>query len=460
MPRRVVEVDGGTYVFSPDDQPPSGGRLWALVRARLIDEMTGQPPAGPITLASDMSFASPHVASDGIVGLVGIPQHVFPTLARQNYAVRLTVQAPSYLPRQAVVAIPNDQRTIVAPAPALHATVITLNNTDRLSVGETLLIRPAGPHLSAVTIRALGPGANQVTFAPALSQVYAIGDSVVPVVPDDFTPTDLGDLALHREPLVIYGRTVRANSNTTTPLTGATVRVTGIWRTPPPANMSVPPDPPHLVSLQPPLYVARAATVGGLRRRDLPPVVGDEKSLLEDVRQGANPIRLSNRQNLASGDILLIDANNPDVAEYLAINAIVGASTASQPADIMLDYPVVYPHRRKALVQKVNPQPLGAVAQQITHDALVGDTCVFLDDLVGLAGANEVQITGGPNPPEYHNLRRFSVTSDAEGYYRLPPISRVAQIEMRAEHGALTPVHMEFRPDYRLRENRLDFTFR
>ena len=47
--------------------------------------------------------------------------------------------------------IPNDQRTIVAPAPALHATVITLNNTDRLSVGETLLIRPAGPHLSAVT---------------------------------------------------------------------------------------------------------------------------------------------------------------------------------------------------------------------------------------------------------------------------------------------------------------------
>ena len=78
MPRRVVEVDGRTYVFSPDDQPPLGGRLWALVRARLIDEMTGQPPAGPITLVSDMSFASPRVASDGIVGLIGIPQQSFP----------------------------------------------------------------------------------------------------------------------------------------------------------------------------------------------------------------------------------------------------------------------------------------------------------------------------------------------------------------------------------------------
>ena len=299
-----------------------------------------------------------------------------------------------------------------------------------------------------------------MTFAPALSQVYAIGDSVVPVVPDNFAPTDLGDLTLHREPLVIYGRTVRANSSTTTPLAGATVRVTGIWRTPPPANMSVPPDASHLVSLQPPLYADRAVIVGELRRRDLPAIVGDEKFLLDDVRQGADPIRLSNRQNLASGDILLIDPNNPDIAEYLAINTIVGASTASQPAHIVLDYPVAHTHRRDALVQKVNPQPLGAVAQQIMHEALVGDTCVFLNDLAGLAGANEVQITGGSNPPEYHRLMRFSVASDGDGYYRLPPISRVAQIEILAEHGALAPVQMEFRPDYRLRENRLDFTFR
>ena len=57
-------------------------------------------------------------------------------------------------------------------------------------------------------------------------------------------------------------------------------------------------------------------------------------------------------------------------------------------------------------------------------------------------------------------MRRFSVSSDAAGYYRLPPLSRVAQLELRAERGALIPIQMEFRPDYRVRENRLDFTFR
>jgi hypothetical protein len=460
MPRQIIEVEGRTYLLSMDDQLPSGGRLWALVRAHLIDELTGHPPATPITLVSDMPFTAPRVVGDGVVGLVGIPQHVFPPLAAQNYTVHLTVQAPGYLQRRAEVIIPNDQRAIAAPAPVLHATVITLNNTARLSAGETLLIRPAGPHSSAVKIRGLGPGANQVTFTPELSHVYAVGDPVLPVIPDDFAVSDLGDLMLHREPLVIYGRTVRASSNTTIPLAGAMVAVTGIWRRPPPANMSVPPAPPHLVSLQPPLYADRVATVGELRRRALLPVVGDDKSLLEDVPQGANPIWLSNRQNLATGDILLIDANNPDLAEYLAIKTIVGASTASQPAYITLDYPVAYSHRRNVLVQKVILQPPAAVGQQVAFDALVGDTCVFLDDLVGLAGANEVQVTGGPNPPEYHRLRRFAVISDAAGYYRLPSISRVGQLEIQATFGALTPLLMEFRPDYRLRENRLDFTFR
>ena len=100
---------------------------------------------------------------------------------------------------------------------------------------------------------------------------------------------------------VITGRTVQANSNTTTPLAGATVSVTGIWRTPPPANMDVPADPPNLVSLRPPLYADRAVVTGHLQPRDLTPIVGDDKLLLEDVLAGANPIRLSNWQNLAYG---------------------------------------------------------------------------------------------------------------------------------------------------------------
>jgi hypothetical protein len=111
-------------------------------------------------------------------------------------------------------------------------------------------------------------------------------------------------------------------------------------------------------------------------------------------------------------------------------------------------------------VKQVVPQPLGA-SRQLTVDAMVGDTCVFLDALTGLAAAQEVQITGPPGPDEYHKLRNFSVTSDADGYYRLPPLSRVAQLEMHAAKtlGVQTfTTTITFRPDYRQRENRLDLT--
>jgi hypothetical protein len=373
MARRIVVVNSQPYVFSPDDQPPLEGRLWALVRMQVIDELTGQAPASTITVEAEGTGFTPRVASGGLVGLTGIPSQVFPP-----DVVRLTIRAAGYLPRTRLV---------------------------------------------------------------QLMQM-----------------TEL--IALHREPTVITGRTVRANGNTTTPLAGATVRVTGIWRTPPPANMDVPADPPNLVSLRPPLYADRAVVTGHLQPRDLTPTVGDDKFLLEDILAGANPIRLSNRQNLAPGDMLLIDADQPDLTEFLAISTITGASTADQPARITLDYPVAWAHRRNAVVKKVSPLPPGAV-QQFAVEALAGDTCVFLDDVAGLTAAHEVQITDGTNPDESHSLQTFSATSDTDGYYRLPPLSRVAQLRIHVEKtvGVQTfTSQTEFRPDYNLRENRLDLT--
>jgi hypothetical protein len=239
---------------------------------------------------------------------------------------------------------------------------------------------------------------------------------------------------------------------------GATVTVTGIWRTAPPANQIVPAGPPNLMLLQPPLYSRRAALTGHLRRQKLSPVAGDDKQLLDAVSTGANPIRLSNRQNLAVGDLLLIDADNPDLAEYLAIAAIKGASTPDQPARVTLAYPVVYPHRQNALIQKLDPQAPG-VNHPLADAAIAGDSCVFLNSVSGLAGFSQVRLGGGPNPDEYHRFSLFTATSDSEGYYRLPLLSRVAQLKLQAAKAALKPVETEFRPDYTVRENRLDFIF-
>ena len=76
--------------------------------------------------------------------------------------------------------------------------------------------------------------------------------------PGTFTPQEL-DIALHRESVFIAGRTARLINNASTPLPDVQIAVTGIWRTAPPANVSVPPDPANIVALVPPLYADRAA---------------------------------------------------------------------------------------------------------------------------------------------------------------------------------------------------------
>ena len=277
--------------------------------------------------------------------------------------------------------------------------------------------------------------------------------------PQHFAPPQL-NLALHREPATISGRTVRFIGNISTPLGGARISLTGIWRTAPPANVIVAPDPPNLISLQPPMYLDRSALTQFLRPGDLPALAGGDKTLLDDVPPGTNSIRLSDRQGLAAGDVLQIDANQPDLTEFIEIKTVPVTSAPDQPTLITLNQGLMQSHRRDSVVTRTLPQPPG-IQRPFTVDATTGDTCVFLDNLTGLAAAHEVQITGLPGQDEYHKLTTFSVLSDADGYYRLPPLSRVAQVEIHAEKivGLQTfKVTTTFCPDYHQRENRLDLT--
>jgi hypothetical protein len=278
-----------------------------------------------------------------------------------------------------------------------------------------------------------------------------------PAFPNGFTPLQL-NIGLHREPVFIAGRTVRVVGNGTAPLGGAVVSVTGIWRTAPPANVAVAPDSPDIVSIEPPLYSDRAVPAG-LRLRDLIPVLGNDKTITDEILPGADSIRLSNRLGLAVGDIVLIDAEDSSLSEFIAIKTVSSAAPAEQPTAVTLDHRAIRGHRRGALVRRVDLQPPGS-NRQFTVDGLFSDSCVFLDDVSGLVAGQEVEISGGPAPVEHHRVMNFSVVSDADGYYRLPPLSRLAQLEIHAEKtvGAQTfQMTRTFRPDYRQRENQLDF---
>jgi hypothetical protein len=278
-----------------------------------------------------------------------------------------------------------------------------------------------------------------------------------PTFPNSFSPPQL-NIALHRQPVFIAGRTVRSVGNGTAPLAAALVSITGIWRTAPPANVAVGADSPDIVSIQPPLYSDRAVPAQ-LRRRDLIAVLGNDKILMNETLPGTESIRLSNRLGLSIGDVLLIDTEDSHVSEFIAINILPSAAPADEPTAVTLNHRLIHAHRPGATVRRVNLQPPGPNCQ-FTVDALSADSCVFLDAVSGLVAGQEVEISGGPAPDEYHSVMNFSVASDADGYYRLPPLSRVAQLELHAERtvGAQTfKATTTFRPDYKYRDTRLDF---
>src|SRR5581483_7446646 len=276
-----------------------------------------------------------------------------------------------------------------------------------------------------------------------------------PGFPDSFTPLDLADIPLRREPTVLRGRVVLRGGGVRTPVAGATVRLTGIWRTPPPPNATVPADPPNLIAVHPPLSFSRAAAVGSLRTRPVVPVAGQDKRVLDDVAAGAVALRLSDSVGLGVGDVLIIDATDPDRQEYVPITGVPPSSAPLQPATVTLGTPLALPHGRGAPAQRATPQPAGP-SIPLTRDAVMGDTCVFVNSLGGLTTGAVVELLGGPDPAELHVIRLFETLSDGDGYYRLPPLNRVAQLEIEAVDGVNKPAARTLSPAYGVPENRLD----
>jgi hypothetical protein len=384
--RRTVTQGRWTYTISPDVDLPRGALPSAIVAARLVDELTGSPPRGPVRVSCDSPALTPRVAEDGLVGLAAVPYLAFPQLAVETYTITLGIEADGYVPVRRSVT--------------------------------------------------LGPQAG---------------------FPDSFALLELGRVDLHREPVAIVG-TVTAGAPGATPAPNAAVRVTGIWRTPPPANVAMPASTPNVVSLRPRIYFDRSAAGGGcLRRREMISVGGDTRVLLEDAVAGSSSLRVSNCLGVAPGGILLVGAGVPDLAEYMTVQSVAGASTPDQTATIVLTYALRNRHPAGAVVQRVTPQAPGA-DNPFEADAAAGDACALLASMSGLAAAQVIEILGGAPPSEYHLLSRFETLSDAAGHYRLPPLSRVAQLEIQADDGVHPPSTQAVSPEYGLVENLVDFS--
>jgi hypothetical protein len=394
---RDITLNGESFTYCPEQTAPVADRLQAIIQGRFVDELTGAGIKAQLTVATDTPELKPRVTHDGVAGLVANPFRRFPGLLANTITVDMRINANRYLARS--------------------------------------FARDLGPFATA-----LGSPANY---------------------PDFFAPADLGVINLHREPSRIKGRCVQEAPVQRNPLAGVTIAITGLWRQFPASNVFPPMvmEQPLILSLQQPLYRDHSAGISNLMQRNLSLVAGEEKLLQLPVSAGKTQVRLSDRINLNPGDLLAIQPDYADLAEYIQIAAVDTSSSANQPALITLEYPMRKLHLQGVTCVRTSLLPDVFAANTLAQDAFANDQTIFLNSLIDLANTY-VEISDGINAPEYHVVRLYSVLSDAQGFFRLPPLHRVAQIEIVASRADLpTPVTVVFSPNYESAENRLDLVF-
>jgi hypothetical protein len=260
--------------------------------------------------------------------------------------------------------------------------------------------------------------------------------------------------------VVITGRTVLQKGTGYEVLSGVQVQIIGIWRQMPSAYQITPSADPNLIFITPPLFFDRSSKNGQLHRYNLKVLKDPGRTLLEKVEPGSKLIYASTLQGLSPGDLIAIDVFDPERAEFHAIETVPTGSQA-QSGRLGLAIPLQRAHRNGARLQKANTPNKSGAMYRLKEDARVGESCLFLDQLKILKTAHYVSIRdNSKNPPEYHSVQFYTGESNSQGYYRLPPLSRVAQVELEASYKKLKAVKVVFSPDYSQTENQVDFIFR
>lgn len=272
-----------------------------------------------------------------------------------------------------------------------------------------------------------------------------------PGYPHAFVPPDLGDVALHRTPVAIAGRVI---SRTTGPLAGATVRVSGAW--PVLSQPQGAASAPNVMAALSGLYADRP--VGAtLRRRNLT-LSPQIKTLERAGVAGDRVVRLSDRLAIAVGQILAVESDDPARTEFVGIAAIDTGSSDDQPANVTLEVSLRRGHAASVEVTRAIAGA-GGPTNAITRAARVADVSIWTAALTGIGPATtHIEIDGGGLPKEYHATSRPIALTMANGAYRLPPIHRVAAVELTLTHASLgAPVVRSVTPSWNATEQAEDF---
>ena len=311
MSRRIVAVGHAQVTISVDDPAPADSFNWAVLRTRVLDELTLAPPRGALRIVGDVPACLSRVAGDGVCGFVARPRDVAHALLLSD-TWHARVEASGYLAHDLTPAIERARRA-VNPAVVPPTTSIALDtpvpaDAEQFIPGRGVMVERDAANLhdefSTVRLTAPPPPLGTVTLIEPLREAHALLRRVAGV------PLSLPDQSLHRAAVArIRGRIQRrlpGPGGMLVPATGASIGIRGVWETYP-ATTSSPPVPVGFCAVAPPLYFDHDPGVP-VESAAAPPV-GAVITLLEAVERGAREITIRPNVGLvpAGGDRLRIE---------------------------------------------------------------------------------------------------------------------------------------------------------
>jgi hypothetical protein len=473
--RRTVRQGLIDYLIADDDPQPYDARWWAVLRTRAVDELTGEPPLNRISIGTTTRGCLPRIADGGLCGLVARPSTVSGPLVTPG-ELTAEIRVDGYLPRSLTAAIDAARRSTTTTAPG--DTQVTIAPPEPTPPAPRQQFIPGrGVMLETRTVNepqeftieadpATAPAPNVVPLVDPVRDTRAAAGAPWRVVG---VPIVLPDQPLHRaEPALVRGRARRLPPGTQAVPVDAPdsfIAITGVWWTYAeiPAS-SNPPHLPDLVTFAAPLAFDHAS--GGLARLTVRTPDGLARTLARPAAAGESEIELSDVTGLAigGGDTLELEATNSAERELVYTDSYDPPSGSSR-AVVRLAAPLAFPHAVDTPV--MNVVLTFAALGNLAREAQRGDRVLFASTLASVATDDVLRINGGPAGPELRFVRRFPLYDPAggplltdkfkhqpafaaDGSFALPPIARVAQMQLFVAHdntAAYPPIDLV--PDYR-----------
>lgn len=459
MARRSVVHAGVRYTVADDDPASQDLLPWAVLRTRVIDELTLAPPIPPVTLTSTLRSARPRVAEGGVCGLVARPRDVSAALVIPG-SFTAQVTAPGYLPRDLTPAIEQARRTLTTPAAAALLDVLPPDPTPpraQFRPGRGVMIErpvPVAPEqFTTVLPAAAPPPATDVPLNDLVNPARLIGTHVAGV------PMVLPDQPLHRDAtLRVRGRIqIRTGPQTIVPAIGAAVAILGVWWDYP-SSITGLPLAPEVCAVEPPLR--RSYAVGAtVHSCGLNPIGGPLAiTALAPLESPEIVIAPNGALNPLGGDLIRLGDPITGDHEVVVSAGFDAATEPAAPVRVRLRAPTGFIHRAgepAQAVQAVGIAPVGAV----TREALAGDRVLFASNLPGLPtiatvivdhltpAASVYRATQFPFTPDGIAFNHL-VMPDGTGRFAWPPLSRLAQIRVVATLPPHVPVQLDVALDY------------